>query len=86
MTALNTDDRDQAIDLLQTIYAERPDYAGQAAIELLYAHLVARADSQVVAGQPKIALTDYQAAAKLPVADSSEAQEKLAELTADSNS
>lgn len=86
LTVLNSDDRDQAIDLLQTIYAERPDYAGQAAVELLYAHLVARADAQVAAGQPQRAQTDYQAAAKLPVADSSEAQEKLAALSTDSNS
>ena len=84
-TAITTDERDQAIDLLQAIYAERPDYAGNAAVELLYTNLVTRADANLAAGQTEIALSDYQAAADLFVADSSEAQDKLAELNADSN-
>lgn len=83
--ALSGNDRDQAIEFLKSIQAERPDYAGYAAAELLYTYLIARADDQLVAGQPQIAQDDYQAAVRLPVADSSEAQEKLAELTADSN-
>ena len=81
-SALNTDDHNQAIDLLQTIYAERPDYAGYNAAELLYTALLTRADAQLAAGEANIALDDYENAADLPVADPSEAQEKSAELIA----
>lgn len=86
LAALDSENRDEMIESLLTIYDEQPDYAGQAATHLLYTALVERANALLVAGDNEAAITDYQIAAELPVTDPSEARKKLAELTADSTS
>ncbi len=80
LAALTSGDRDQTIELLQTIYDQRPDYAGQAAAQLLYTNLLTRADAFLQTDNKAAALDDYQTAATLSVEDPSEAQEKLSEL------
>lgn len=85
LAALNAGDRDQTIELLQTIYDQRPDYAGQAAAQLLYTNLLTRADTFLQTDNKAAALDDYQTAATLSVEDPSEAQEKLNELTAETS-
>jgi tetratricopeptide (TPR) repeat protein len=87
LAALDSAERNehgQAIDLLQEIYGERPDYAGKEAAELLYRTLLERADAFLKAGNKQLALADYKVAATLPVADRSVAQEKLIKLTSES--
>jgi hypothetical protein len=85
-SALNAADRDdhgEAIELLQEIYGERPDYAGNEAAKMLYLTLLERAASSLKAGDQEAALADYKAAATLAVKDRSTAQEKLIELTSE---
>lgn len=86
LAALNSEDQDEMIDLLQIIYSEQPDYAGQEAAELLYTTLLARASSYLAVGNEAEAIADYRVAAELLVEDSSEAQQKLAELTSEATS
>lgn len=81
LAALNSEDQDDVISLLEAIYDEQPDYAGTEAAQLLYTTLVARADSWLQSGDEAAAVADYQVAAQLLVDDPSEAQEKLAELS-----
>lgn len=81
LAALNSEEQDEVIALLQSIYEQQPDYANQAAAELLYNNLVERGASLQAAGKEAAATADYQAAARLLVEDVSVAQEKLAELT-----
>jgi tetratricopeptide (TPR) repeat protein len=86
LAALNAADRSEhseVIDLLQGIYGERPDYAGNEVVELLYRTLIERADSALKAGNKEAALADYKVAATLPVEDRSVAQEKLIRLTSE---
>jgi len=83
LAALNSKDQDEAIDLLQMIYNEDPDYAGKQAAQLLYAALVERADRFLKSGDKAGAIAAYQVAAQLEVDDPSQAQEKLAELTSE---
>lgn len=83
LDALNSTDQAEVIALLQTIYDEQPTYAGQAAVELLYTTLLARADTLVKAGDKMTAVADYQIAAELPVENPEEAQQKLAELASE---
>lgn len=81
LAALSAVDQDEVIDLLQTIYHERPDYAGKEAAQLLYTTLLERGDSFLKGGDEAAAVADYQVAAQLLVEDPSEAREKLVELT-----
>lgn len=81
LAALNTQNQDEMINLLQAIYNERPDYAGKQAAQILYSILLERAADRLEAGDEGGATADYQAAARLPVEDPSEAQQKLGELT-----
>jgi tetratricopeptide (TPR) repeat protein len=83
LTALGSEDQDQVIDLLQTIYNERPDYAGNQVAQLLYSTLLERAELLLDSGDEAAAIADYQRAAQLLVDDVSEAQEMLAELKAE---
>jgi len=86
LAALDSADRrehSEAIDLLQEIYSQRPDYAGKEAAELLYRTLLERADSFLNAGNKQSALADYRTAATLPVEDRSVAQENLIKLTSE---
>jgi outer membrane protein assembly factor BamD (BamD/ComL family) len=83
LAALNSDDQDQVIDLLQTIYNEQPGYAGKGAAQLLYTNLLERADAALESGDVAAATADYQVAARLLVEDPSEAQEKLNELASE---
>jgi len=83
LVALNSEDQDEIIDLLQTIYSEQPDYAGTQAAQLLYSTLLGRAGSLLDSDDKVAAIVDYQAAAQLMVDDVSEAQDMLAELTAE---
>jgi outer membrane protein assembly factor BamD (BamD/ComL family) len=83
LVALNSEDQDEVIDLLQTIYNERPDYAGNQVAQLLYSTLLGRAGSLLDSGDEVAAVTDYQVAAQLLVDDVSEAQEMLTKLTAE---
>jgi tetratricopeptide (TPR) repeat protein len=85
LAALQADDPDEAIDLLQAVYDERPDYAGQQAAQRLYESLLARAEAWLAAGDREAARADYQLAARLLVDDPSEAREKLAELVPETN-
>jgi tetratricopeptide (TPR) repeat protein len=85
LAALQADDPDEAIDLLQAVYDERPDYAGQQAAQRLYESLLARAEAWLAAGDREAARADYQLAARLSVDDPSEAREKLAELVPETN-
>jgi Flp pilus assembly protein TadD len=80
LAALDSGEPDETVELLQTIYDERPDYAGQEAVHLLYKTLTERAVASLEAGDRAAAITDYQNAAQLSVEDPSEAQQKLAEL------
>jgi tetratricopeptide (TPR) repeat protein len=80
LTALNSNDKDEIIELLQVICSENPDYAGTTAVELFYATLLERGDSSLVVNDTEAATADYRAAARLPVEDTSLAQEKLIEL------
>jgi len=79
LAALNSEDEDEVIDLLQQIYANQPDYANGAAAQLLYRTLLQRGDAFLKSGNQTLAVADYQAAAQLLVEDPSEAQERLAE-------
>jgi len=81
LAALDSVDQDEKIELLQTIYTERPEYAGQTTAQLLYTLLIERADSQLAAGDEQAAAADYQSATQLLVEDPSEAQQKLTKLT-----
>jgi tetratricopeptide (TPR) repeat protein len=83
LVALGSEDQNEAIDLLQTIYDERPDYAGNQVAELLYSTLLKRAEFFLDSGDDAVAIIDYQLAAQLLVDDVSEAQEMLTELTAE---
>lgn len=83
LAALNSDDQDQVIDLLQTIYNEQPGYAGKGAAQLLYTNLLERADASLESGDEAAAAADYQVAAQLLVEDPSQAQEKLSELASE---
>jgi tetratricopeptide (TPR) repeat protein len=83
LVALGSKDQDAVIDLLQTIYDERPDYAGNQVAQLLYSTLLKRAKSSLDSGDEAGAIIDYQLAAQLPVDDVSEAQDTLIELTAE---
>ena len=83
LVALGSEDQNEAIDLLQTIYDERPDYAGNQVAELLYSTLLKRAEIFLDSGDDAVAILDYQLAAQLLVDDVSEAQEMLTELTAE---
>jgi tetratricopeptide (TPR) repeat protein len=85
LAALNSGDQDEQIELLMTIYRERPDYAGRAAAQLLYTNLVSRATFALETGDEEAARADYQQAAQLLVEDPSEAQQKLAELVAEAS-
>jgi outer membrane protein assembly factor BamD (BamD/ComL family) len=85
LAALNSANQDQAIDLLQAIYQEQPDYAQQEAAELLYQTLLKRADSYLQAGDETAAVADYQTAARLAVDDPSKAQQKLNALSSAAN-
>lgn len=85
LAALNSKEQDEVIDLLQTIYGERPDYAGQQAAQLLYTALLARGDSSLQSGNQPAALADYQAAIQVAVEDPSSAQEKLNNLASEGN-
>jgi tetratricopeptide (TPR) repeat protein len=82
-SALNSPDQDEMIELLQTLYGEQSDYAGQAAANLLYITLLDRAASFLSSGNKTAAIADYEVAAGLLVEDPSAAQEKLVELTAE---
>lgn len=86
LTALNSEDQDEAIDLLQMIYDDRPSYAGNQVAQLLYIALLGRAESALTAGDEATAISAYQVAAQLSVEDPSEAQEKLADLMAETTS
>jgi hypothetical protein len=81
LVALGSEDQDEVIDLLQTIYNERPDYAGNQVAQLLYSTLLKRAEVFLESGDEAVAMIDYQLAAQLLVDDVSEAQEMLTELT-----
>ncbi len=83
LAALNSEDQDEVIDLLQMIYNERPDYAGNQVAQLLYSTLLGRAGSLLDSGDEAAAIADYQVAAQLLVDDVSEAQEMLTKLTAE---
>jgi outer membrane protein assembly factor BamD (BamD/ComL family) len=83
LAALNSDDQDQVIDLLQTVYNEQPGYAGKEAAQLLYTNLLERADASLESGDEAAAAADYQVAAQLLVEDPSQAQEKLSELASE---
>ncbi len=83
LAALNSDDQDQVIDLLQTVYNERPDYAGKGAAQLLYTTLLERADASLSSGDKAAAAADYQVAAQLLIDDTSQAQKKLSELASE---
>jgi outer membrane protein assembly factor BamD (BamD/ComL family) len=83
LVALGSEDQDEVIDLLQTIYNERPDYAGNQMAQLLYSTLLKRAEVLLESGDEAVAMIDYQLAAQLLVDDVSEAQEMLTELTAE---
>jgi hypothetical protein len=85
LAALKSEDQDQTIDLLQAITREQPDYANQAAAELLYQALLERGDSSLQTGDEVAAGADYQAAARLAVDDPSQAQQKLNALSAASS-
>jgi hypothetical protein len=85
LAALNSEDQDDVIDLLQTIYSERPDYAGNQVAQLLYSALIDRAESLLDSGHEAAAIADYQVAAQLLVDDVSEAHEMLTELTAEAS-
>lgn len=83
LVALGSEDQNEVIDLLQTIYDERPDYAGNQVAELLYSTLLKRAEFILDSGDEAVAIIDCQLAAQLLVDDVSEAQEMLTELTAE---
>ena len=83
LVVLNSKDQDQVIDLLRMIYNQDPDYAGKRAAQLLYAALVERADTFLKSGDRAAAIAAYRVAAQLEVDDPSQAQERLAELTAE---
>lgn len=85
LVALNSADRDEAIDLLQTILGEQPAYAGNEAAGLLYRTLLERADAFQKAGDDAAAIADYETAARLPVEDPSQARERLRELTSETS-
>ena len=80
LAALNSKDQDEVIELLQTIYNEQPNYAGNAAAQLLYARLLERASTFLESGNKPNAIADYQLAAQLAIEDPSEAQEQLTRL------
>jgi hypothetical protein len=81
IAALNSQDRDELIELLQAIYDEQPDYAGNSAVQLLYLTLLERAESAVDSGDNDAGIADYQIAAHLQVKNPEKAQDKLIELT-----
>lgn len=83
LAAFNSEDQDEVINLLQTIYNERPDYAGNQVAQLLYSAFIDRAESLLDSGDEAAAIADYQVAAQLLVDDVSEAQEMLTELAAE---
>ena len=85
LAALNSENQDQTIDLLQTIYQEQPDYAEKEAAELLYQTLLGRADAFLQAGDEAAAVADYRAAARLSVDDPSQAQQKLNAMSSAAN-
>jgi tetratricopeptide (TPR) repeat protein len=83
LAALSSGNQDEVIDLLGTIYRERPEYAGNQVAGLLYTALLERGDSFVQAGNQDAAIADFQTAAGLPVQDVSGAQDKLNTLVSD---
>ena len=85
LTALNSEDQDKAIDLLQVIYNEQSNYAGNHVAQSLYFALLGRAESALTAGDKATAISALQRAAQLSVEDPSEAQEKLDDLMAETN-
>jgi len=85
LVALNSQDQGEVIELLQMIYNEQPDYAGNQVAQLLYSTLRERAESLLDSGDEATAIADYQVAAQLAVKDVSEAQRMLAELTAETD-
>jgi tetratricopeptide (TPR) repeat protein len=85
LVALNSQDQGEVIELLQMIYNEQPDYAGNQVAQLLYSTLLERAESLLDSGDEATAIADYQVAAQLAVKDVSEAQRMLAELTAETD-
>jgi tetratricopeptide (TPR) repeat protein len=81
IAALNSQDRDELVELLQAIYDEQPDYAGNSAVQLLYFTLLERAESAVDSGNKDAGIADYQIAARLQVKNPEEAQVRLLDLT-----
>jgi tetratricopeptide (TPR) repeat protein len=85
LTALESENQGEIIELLQTVYSQQPDYAGKAAVQLFYDTLLKQADTFLAAGNVDAAIANCQTAAQLPVDDPSEAQQKLAEITAEAS-
>lgn len=82
LEALDTprSEADTLIRVLTPIVAVEPDYAERDAKDLLYAAYLERGDSRREAAEIVGALSDYEAALALNVADPSEAQTRRAEL------
>lgn len=85
LAAINSTERDEVIELLRTVYSKRPDYADGAAAQLLYSHLLERADSALEAGDEAASIADYQTAVQLSIEDISKAQERLTELASENS-
>jgi tetratricopeptide (TPR) repeat protein len=82
LDAINTSvtEYDRLIQLLTPIVAVEPDYADSNAKNRLYAAYLHRADTRRKAADVVGALSDYEAALALSVADPSQAQDHRAEL------
>lgn len=82
LEVINTplDDKDSIIELLTPVVAADPDYAHGIAKNLLYAAHLERGDTRRQASDIVLALTDYEAALTLRVADPSVALKHRAEL------
>jgi serine/threonine protein kinase len=76
----STTEYDTLIQLLTPIVAVEPSYAGNNAKNRLYAAYLSRAAARGAAGDVVLALSDYEAALALGIADPSEAQNRRAEL------
>ena len=83
LAAINSGEQNEVIELLQTIYDDRPNYADGAAAQLLYTRLLERAEATLEAGDEEAGIADYQLAVQLSVEDISRAEERLAELTSE---
>ena len=79
--ALTSNQLDERIDLLQSIYEQQPGYAHQAASQLLYDNLVDRAGQALANNDKAAAIADYRRATELPVEDKAGAEQALADLT-----